>query len=108
MQYALNLFILVLGSLNDFENLDHDTISKIFAGPLTFQLSKHDISTVADLANATKPKGATLVKQGALKLNGIKVTDPENHLKHSELLLKNRYSLVCWGKRRHYLIDWRE
>jgi tyrosyl-tRNA synthetase len=94
--------------LNDFENLDHDTISKIFAGSLTFQLSKSDISTVADLANATKLKGSTLVKQGALKLNGAKVTDPDCQLDHANLLLKNRYSLICWGKRRYYLIDWRD
>ncbi|KAI6175664.1 Tyrosine--tRNA ligase, mitochondrial [Aphelenchoides bicaudatus] len=86
--------VLFNGSLNDFENLDHDTISKIFAGPLTFQLSKHDISTVADLANATKSKGSTLVKTGALKLNGIKVTDPDYLLDHSNLMLKNRYSLL--------------
>lgn len=100
--------LLALGSLNDFESLDHDTISKIFAGPLTFQLSKQDITTIADLANAIKPKGATSVKQGAMTLNGVKVTDPENHLDHPSLLLKNRYSLIRWGKRHYYLVDWRD
>lgn len=66
------------------------------------------MSTIADLANAIKPKGSALVKQGALKVNGVKVTDPEHQLNYSNMLLKNRYSLICLGKRRYYLVDWRD
>ncbi|KAI6217459.1 Tyrosine--tRNA ligase, mitochondrial [Aphelenchoides fujianensis] len=73
---------------------------KIFAGPLTFQLSKREVATVADLAEATRTKGAQLVPQGAFRLNGAKITDPAVPLDHSSLLLKSRYSLVGWGKRK--------
>ncbi|KAI6207109.1 Tyrosine--tRNA ligase, mitochondrial [Aphelenchoides besseyi] len=101
--------VLFNGSLKDFENLDHDTIGKIFAGPLTFQLSKQKVTTIADLADATKTKGAAMVPTGAFKLNGTKVTDPNLLLSnHSSLMLKSRYSLICWGKRNFYLVDWRE
>jgi len=99
--------VLFKGSLNDFERLDHDTISKVFAGPLTVQLSKNEITKVAHLADAIAPKGSALVKQGSFKLNGMKITDPEAIIDHG-FLLKNRYSLITWGKRSFYLIDWRD
>ncbi|CAD5220760.1 unnamed protein product [Bursaphelenchus okinawaensis] len=96
------------GSLSDFEALDNDTIQNLFDSTRKI-VSKTEIKTVGELANATKTSSQynmNLIRQGAFKLNGVKYMDPDEEVDVRKLLLKNRYTLVNWGKRNYMIVDW--
>ncbi|CAD5228447.1 unnamed protein product [Bursaphelenchus xylophilus] len=98
------------GSLKDFEDLDNDTILQLFNSTKKI-LSKREVRTVGELAQATRDKSQyniNLIKQGAFKLNGVKFVDPEEKIDVPKLLLKNRYTLVNWGKRNYMVVDWKD
>lgn len=72
-------------------------------------MSRDQVKTVGDLANCTRINSSysmNLIRQGAFKVNGMKYTDPEARLDVGKLLLKERYTLVNWGRRRFVVVDW--
>lgn len=43
---------------------------------------------------------------GAFKVNGAKYTKPNATISVDDIVLKGRYSLICWGKRKFSLVIW--
>jgi len=46
------------------------------------------------------------MSKGALKINGVRISDPDQKLDVEKFLLKNQFSLICWGKRKFSLVHW--
>jgi len=97
---------IVLGSLDDLEKLEPETVKGLFGEASTFSIPKNSVKTLGEVAEITKPGGAQLMSKGALKINGVRISDPDQKLDVEKFLLKNQFSLICWGKRKFSLVHW--
>ena len=88
------------------EKSDFDTIKELFGSASTFKISRDAIKTIGEIAEKTRNGGATLMKGGAFKLNGVKMTDPEKEIRIEQISIQGKFSIVCWGKRNFSLILW--
>nr|CAD2158998.1 unnamed protein product [Meloidogyne enterolobii] len=98
--------LLFHGSLDDLEKLEPETVKGLFGEASTFNIPKNSVKTLGEVAEITKPGGAQLMTKGALKINGVRISDPDQKLDVEKFLLKNQFSLICWGKRKFSLIQW--
>lgn len=82
----------------------------MFGSALTFKIKCDTISNFGELANLTKvgqkKNGVTAMKEGAFYVNGNKFIDPEATFVVKNFLILNQFSIVSWGKRKHFLIKW--
>lgn len=98
--------LLFNGSLDDLEKLEPETVKGLFGEASTFSIPKNSVKTLGEVAEITKPGGAQLMTKGALKINGVRISDPDQKLDVEQFLLKNQFSLICWGKRKFSLVHW--
>lgn len=74
------------------------------------RLKRAQFSTLGQLADEVRQdqrRGSQLMKLGALKLNGIRFTDPDELIDYEKICLPGKpVTLVCWGKRRYHLVMW--
>ena len=95
-----------VGSLAELEKLEAETVKGLFGKASTFNIHKNSVKTLGEVAEITRPGGAHLMKKGALQINGVKICDPDQKLDVEQFLLQNKFSLICWGKRKFSLIQW--
>lgn len=115
-----------LGSLNELKHLNSETISMLFGEASTVRVKRNAIKTVGELAdltrhtksknylelqkkeelNAIQYANHELIKSGAFKVNGQKLTNPEENFKIDQFLINDQFSLICWGKRKYSLVHW--
>lgn len=88
------------------EKSDFDTIKELFGNASTFKISRDSIKTIGEIAEKTRLGGATLMKKGAFKLNGVKMTDPNEEILMEQISIQGKFSIVCWGRRNFSLILW--
>lgn len=97
----------------------------MFGEASTIRLSRNTVKTVSEFASLTRPakiKETTinridielesknyfdqLIKSGAFKVNGKKLTNPDEIFQIDQFLIKEEFSLICWGKRKYSLVQW--
>lgn len=82
----------------------------LFGNALTFQIKRNMVLNFGELANYTrvgqKKSGVNAMKEGAFKINGIKFIDPNAIFTLQNFLILNQFSIVSWGKQKHFLIQW--
>jgi tyrosyl-tRNA synthetase len=86
--------------------LDPETIRGLFGSASTVLIPRNSIQTVGELAEKIRPGGAKKMKEGALRINGVKMQNPDQMLELPHILIQNQFSLACWGKRKFSLIVW--
>lgn len=101
-----------IDNLDGLLNLPASTIENLFGEASSFHLSRSKIKNFGDLANQCRRDkfyGSVLMKEGALKLNGKRYTDPKRSIDFSEINFGGKnLTIVCWGKRKYSLIRWSE
>jgi tyrosyl-tRNA synthetase len=98
--------------MNAFCDVQADEIESAIGIASTFYLSINEIRTMGQLADAVPPpntsqRGSSLMKRGGLKINGQKLVDPDQQILLESICMPNsRLTIVCWGKRKYYLVKW--
>lgn len=81
----------------------------MFGTASTFEIRK-TILNFGELANYTRvnqrKNGIAAMKEGGFYINGVKFTDPNAKFSFQDFLILDQFSLVSWGKRKHFLIKW--
>lgn len=93
--------------MGEIEELSREEIIDMF-GASIFKIEANSVKNMGELAELTKRGGRGLMRRGGFKLNGVKITDPEEKfsLDDGRLLIKNEFTVLCWGKRKFSLIRW--
>ncbi|KAI3411954.1 tRNA synthetases class I (W and Y) [Globodera pallida] len=90
----------------EFESFRPDEITEMFGSASTFDIKRGSVKTMGELAVITKQDGLNLMRKGALKINGVKMTDPEEKVSLERILINGHFTIVCWARRKFYLIKW--
>lgn len=78
----------------------------MFGSTSTFNIETNSVNTMGEIAVITRKDGQQLMKTGALRVNGIRTTDPDEKVMMEKILIKGQFSIICWGKRKFSLIKW--
>ncbi|VBB30640.1 unnamed protein product [Acanthocheilonema viteae] len=102
--------ILFHGSLSEWRNMPTSFIEEQFGSASVQQLFRSNFSTMGELADKVhNGEGSSInkMKAGALKLNGIRFTNPDEVIDFDKICLDGKnITLVCWGKRKYHLVKW--
>jgi tyrosyl-tRNA synthetase len=101
--------VLFNGSLEDFRQLNIDTILSLFGEASTFSISRPNCSTygqLADFVRKDRIQGSELMTKGAFYVNGIRRDKPNERIDFDSIVLAHNVSLICWGKRKFSLVRW--
>uniref|UniRef100_A0A158Q885 Tyrosine--tRNA ligase n=1 Tax=Elaeophora elaphi TaxID=1147741 RepID=A0A158Q885_9BILA len=102
--------ILFHGSLSELRKMPTSFIEEQFGSASVQQLFRSSFSTMGELADRVHSgEGSSInkMKAGALKLNGIRFTNPDEMIDFDKICLDGRnITLVCWGKRKYHLVRW--
>ncbi|KAK0406943.1 hypothetical protein QR680_018904 [Steinernema hermaphroditum] len=98
------------GSVEDWDNLDRETLINLFGASSTAELSRKSIGTMGDLADGARldsHRGSALMKSGAFRVNGTKYVDPNAAVDFDLIRLANSgLTIVKWGRRSFSLVKW--
>lgn len=100
------LKFLFIGSYDELERTDFETIKELFGDASTFQIPRNSVKTLGEIAETTREGGAELMKTGAFKMNGVKRTNPCEKFTIEQISIRGKFSVICWGKRKFSLILW--
>lgn len=85
-------------------------IEEQFGSASVQQLVRSSFSTMGELADGVHHgEGSSInkMKAGALKLNGIRFTNPDEVIDFDKICFDGKnITLVCWGKRKYHLVRW--
>ncbi|CAG9532626.1 unnamed protein product [Cercopithifilaria johnstoni] len=102
--------ILFHGSLSEWRKMPTSFIEEQFGSASVQQLFRSSFSTMGELADRVhNGEGSSInkMKAGALKLNGIRFTNPDEVIDFDKICLDGKnITLVCWGKRKYHLVRW--
>ncbi|KAE9416529.1 hypothetical protein Angca_008947, partial [Angiostrongylus cantonensis] len=97
------------GSMPDVKSFSRAELLDLFGN--TIKVVRTDVKTMGDLADRTRSdniKGSALMVQGAFKVNGEKTLNSEEPLVIESICLPEAsdLTLICWGKRKFFLVQW--
>ncbi|EJW88350.1 tyrosyl-tRNA synthetase [Wuchereria bancrofti] len=97
-------------SLSELRKMSTSFIEEQFGTASVQQLLRSRFSTIGELADKVHSGDGSSInkmKAGALKLNGIQFTNPDEVIDFDKICLDGKnITLVCWGKRKYHLIKW--
>ncbi|KAK6111174.1 tRNA synthetases class I (W and Y) family protein [Brugia pahangi] len=97
-------------SLSELRKMPTSFIEEQFGTASVQQLFRSRFSTIGELADKIHSGDGSSInkmKTGALKLNGIQFTNPDEVIDFDKICLNGKnITLVCWGKRKYHLIKW--
>lgn len=101
---------IVSGSLSELRKMPTSFIEEQFGSASVQQLFRSSFSTMGELADRIhNGEGSSIneMKAGALKLNGMRFTNPDEVIDFDKICLDGKnITLVCWGKRKYHLVKW--
>ncbi|MCP9265864.1 Tyrosine--tRNA ligase [Dirofilaria immitis] len=101
---------MVSDSLSELRKMPTTFIEEQFGSASVQQLFRSSFSTMGELADTIHSGDGSSInkmKAGALKLNGIRFTDPDEVIDFDKICLDGKnITLVCWGKRKYHLVKW--
>ncbi|PAV81830.1 hypothetical protein WR25_21378 [Diploscapter pachys] len=103
--------ILFYNKFDEFTALPREELLGVFNRPVLLEREKAKDLTFGKLADITKEEGTKMAHQmsaGAFKVNGVKVTNPDQKINVDNILLGDHkdLTLIGLGKRQFNLVQW--